>query len=69
VQHHPGLLARLDLQAAQRCICLSCPQDEDQEGQRRRQPKPGEAGFRYHAAIPQVKVVVAMSSLLPLPHS
>ena len=29
-------------------------QEEDEDGMRRRQPKFGEPGFRFHAAIPQV---------------
>lgn len=58
-RRHPGLVAATRdllgcLQAFHLCKQAPCLQDEDQEGQRRRQPKPGEAGFRYHATIPQV---------------
>ena len=38
-------------------------QEEDQEGMRRRQPKFGEPGFRFHAAIPQVRWTTRPSQL------
>ncbi|EFN50726.1 hypothetical protein CHLNCDRAFT_142536 [Chlorella variabilis] len=56
--------------ASQQAAAYGEELNEDDEGMRRRQPKSGEPGFRYHAAIPQaasLDYVKAPSSQFAMP--
>ncbi|PSC74366.1 transcription elongation factor (TFIIS) family [Micractinium conductrix] len=65
--------ARQQRQAAQQAAARgSQPEEAEEEGQQRRGPRMGEAGFRYHAAIPQAAAldyVKAPTSQFGMPDS